>query len=157
MSRRPSSKKGACVVLVLQCQHAWQLACYKRHMRAGRPRSVTVLCASLWHPVTAFAHAPTSPLAVPPHASPAVIDLDTWTVTRPATTGDTPSPRFGCSLLVYDNKLWVVGGGFGYDLARSGYDHSDIHVLDLATWEWSRVETTNQPHSNRWACVGAGN
>lgn len=89
-----------------------------------------------------------------PHASSAVIDLDTWTVTRPATTGDTPSPRFGCSLLVYDNKLWVVGGGFGYDLARSGYDLYDIHVLDLATWEWSRMETTNQPHSNRWGRMG---
>eukprot|EP00798_Chlamydomonas_sp_ICE-L_P011739 gene11739-34467_t len=54
----------------------------------------------------------------------------------PATSGTPPSARFGNSMVVYDKKLWVIGGGFGYDIARSGYDLADIHCLDLETNEW---------------------
>jgi hypothetical protein len=49
-----------------------------------------------------------------------------------------------------------VGGGYGYDLARSGHDLEDVHYLDLNSWEWSKVELTNQPSDSRWSghCVG---
>ncbi|PNG85280.1 Actin-fragmin kinase, partial [Tetrabaena socialis] len=76
-----------------------------------------------------------------------VIELSTGRVELLATTGPTPSPRFGCSLVAYGGRLWVVGGGNGCDLARSGHDLADVLTLDLATLEWARVETTNRPHS----------
>eukprot|EP00798_Chlamydomonas_sp_ICE-L_P026680 gene26680-4255_t len=65
-----------------------------------------------------------------------VVDVTTWRCESPATSGTPPSARFGNSMVVYDKKLWVIGGGFGYDIARSGYDLADIHCLDLETNEW---------------------
>lgn len=53
----------------------------------------------------------------------AVVNVETWEVDIPTTHGTGPLPRFGCSIAVWKGKLWVVGGGFGNDLARSGYDH----------------------------------
>ncbi|PNW88074.1 hypothetical protein CHLRE_01g013050v5 [Chlamydomonas reinhardtii] len=75
-----------------------------------------------------------------------VIDLRTLTVDRPTTTGGGPSPRFGCSLFCYGGKLWVVGGGNGSDLARSGVDLFDVWTLDLKSWEWAEVKPANEPH-----------
>ncbi|GAX81113.1 hypothetical protein CEUSTIGMA_g8547.t1 [Chlamydomonas eustigma] len=82
----------------------------------------------------------------------AVIDVHNETCLIPDTSGEQPSPRFGCSLACYDNKLWVVGGGCGYDLARSGHDLEDVYCLDLKSWEWCKVELTNQPSDPR--CIG---
>eukprot|EP00195_Chlamydomonas_chlamydogama_P002182 CAMPEP_0202925138 /NCGR_PEP_ID=MMETSP1392-20130828/79339_1 /ASSEMBLY_ACC=CAM_ASM_000868 /TAXON_ID=225041 /ORGANISM="Chlamydomonas chlamydogama, Strain SAG 11-48b" /LENGTH=637 /DNA_ID=CAMNT_0049618899 /DNA_START=244 /DNA_END=2158 /DNA_ORIENTATION=+ len=70
----------------------------------------------------------------------AVVDVTTWQCVVPVTTGCAPSPRFGCSLAEYDGKLWVVGGGYGNDLARSGHDLSDVYCLDLLTLEWRRAQ-----------------
>ena len=67
-------------------------------------------------------------------------------------TGESPPPRFGASAVVVDNQLWVVGGGWGYDLLRSGGDHDDVFCLDLATNEWRRPSMLLEcPYS---ACVG---
>jgi hypothetical protein len=52
----------------------------------------------------------------------AVVDVESWHVEVPATHGTPPRPRFGCSLAVWNGGLWVVGGGYGRDLARSGDD-----------------------------------
>ncbi len=79
-----------------------------------------------------------------------VIDLVGWTAERPNATGLGPSPRFGCSLVAYDRKLWVVGGGNGSDLARSGFDLDDSFTLDLTSLEWNRLETTNRPQEVRY-------
>ena len=91
-----------------------------------------------------------------------VIDVETWVCEVPATTGLPPGPRFGCSLAVHDGKLWVLGGGFGHDLARSGHDLHDVCYLDLATMEWRRPELKGGPDSPRYweggdrdhTCVG---
>ena len=77
-----------------------------------------------------------------------MIDVETWHVTIPCTTGTPPSPRFGCSLAVHNNVLWVIGGGYGYDLARSGYDHDDIFCLDLKAWEWRQAVVQTPPGFN---------
>ena len=69
----------------------------------------------------------------------AVLDTTTWTWTHPPTSGDPPPERFGHSGVVWDNKLWVVGGGYGNDLLRSGHDYEDVHCLDLVSWQWARV------------------
>ncbi len=52
--------------------------------------------------------------------------------------GDPPAPRFGASAAVYNHHLWIVGGGWGYDLLRSGGDHDDVHCLNLTTNQWQR-------------------
>lgn len=70
----------------------------------------------------------------------AVLDVNTWTWHHPTTTGTPPPERFGHSAVVWDHKLWVVGGGYGNDLLRSGHDYEDVHCLDLTTWEWSRAQ-----------------
>ena len=50
----------------------------------------------------------------------AVIDVETWSCEVPVTYGRPPSPRFGHSSVVYKGKLWIIGGGNGNNLARSG-------------------------------------
>lgn len=57
-------------------------------------------------------------------------------------------------MTVYQNKLWVVGGGFGKDLACSGHDLTDVYTLDLASQPmvWSKVVMTNaipQPQGDK--------
>ncbi|KAL4446842.1 hypothetical protein ABPG77_008086 [Micractinium sp. CCAP 211/92] len=79
----------------------------------------------------------------------AVLDTETWTWSRPLTTGEPPSPRCGHSSVVYGGKLWVVGGGSGRDLLRSGRDLDDVHTLDLQTMEWARLALPPGP-----ACAG---
>ncbi|PRW57948.1 kelch repeat [Chlorella sorokiniana] len=69
----------------------------------------------------------------------AVLDLHTWEWSRPHTHGAPPSPRCGHSSFVHGNRLWVVGGGSGRDLLRSGRDLADAHCLDLTTMEWRRL------------------
>ncbi|KAL4434043.1 hypothetical protein ABPG75_000484 [Micractinium tetrahymenae] len=79
----------------------------------------------------------------------AVLDIATWTWSRPLTTGQPPSPRCGHSSVVYGGKLWVVGGGSGRDLLRSGRDFDDVHTLDLQTLEWAKLALPPGP-----ACAG---
>eukprot|EP00873_Tetraselmis_striata_P019844 jgi/Tetstr1/440108/TSEL_028466.t1 len=82
----------------------------------------------------------------------AVLDVTTWTWTLPATHGELPSPRFGSAMAVYNNQLWVVGGGRGGDLLRSGPDVHDVHCLDLASLTWSKPALQGAPPSPE--CTG---
>jgi len=82
----------------------------------------------------------------------AVLDTNTWIWDIPTTHGDPPCPRFGSSMAVYGGELWVLGGGLGGDLVRSGADIADVYVLNLSTWEWSRPELHGRPPSE--ACLG---
>lgn len=75
----------------------------------------------------------------------AVLDLASWEWSRPPTHGTPPSPRCGHSSVVYRNRLWVVGGGSGRDLLRSGRDLGDVHCLDLSTMEWRRLALPTGP------------
>ncbi|MEW5314557.1 MAG: hypothetical protein WDW38_006043 [Sanguina aurantia] len=75
----------------------------------------------------------------------AVIDVLSWQCEVPVTAGEVPPGRFGCSMTVHADKLWVVGGGYGRDLARSGHDLKDVYTLDLLSrpMEWSKVTMMN--------------
>lgn len=53
---------------------------------------------------------------------------------------------------VYNNQLWVVGGGRGGDLLRSGPDVHDVHCLDLASLTWSKPALQGAPPSPE--CTG---
>lgn len=82
----------------------------------------------------------------------AVLDVATWTWRVMETRGDPPPPRFGASAVVHNNHLFVVGGGWGYDLLRSGGDHDDVYCLDLTTNTWHRPAGGRDcPYSS---CVG---
>jgi hypothetical protein len=63
----------------------------------------------------------------------AVLDVATWRFSRPVTSGPPPARRCGHSSVVYRGRLWVVGGGSGRDLLRSGCDLSDVYCLDFDT------------------------
>ena len=54
---------------------------------------------------------------------------------------------------VRNGKLWVVGGGLGNDLLRSGGDIDDVFCLDLETLEWSEPDIEGEPPSD--SCTGA--
>ncbi|KAI3434757.1 hypothetical protein D9Q98_002817 [Chlorella vulgaris] len=71
-----------------------------------------------------------------------VLDVTTWRYTTLATRGPQPPARIGCSACVYRGGLWVVGGGTGQDLLRSGRDLEDVWRLDLSTLEWRCVEVS---------------
>lgn len=74
-----------------------------------------------------------------------MIDVLSWQCEVPVTAGEVPPRRFGCSMTVHADKLWVVGGGYGRDLARSGHDLKDVYTLDLLSrpMEWSKVTMMN--------------
>lgn len=63
----------------------------------------------------------------------AVLDVQRMRWEHPTTTGIRPPPRFGCTIAEWGGKLWVVGGGDGRDLLRSGDDLVDVHCLNLDT------------------------
>jgi hypothetical protein len=64
---------------------------------------------------------------------------------RPEIAGDIPADRFGSAAAIWDDKLWIVGGGVGNDCLRSGHDLFDVHTLDLDTLVWSRCEPASRP------------
>ena len=71
---------------------------------------------------------PSAPDAAPNAALPPLPSLS-----RPLTTGRAPPRRIGHSSCVYGGGLWVVGGGSGSDLLRTGEDLADVHRLDIST------------------------
>lgn len=75
----------------------------------------------------------------------AVLDVATWQFSCPVTSGDPPPLRLGHSSCVHGGRLWVVGGGSGRDLLRSGRDLADVYCLDLGTMEWRRVPVSGSP------------
>jgi len=69
----------------------------------------------------------------------AVLDLTTMCWDVPATTGAGPPRRFGHTSVVWRNTLFIIGGGNGGDLLRSGVDLNDVWTLDLSTLKWTEV------------------
>ncbi|OHT11675.1 Kelch motif family protein [Tritrichomonas foetus] len=63
-----------------------------------------------------------------------VIDLDSLTVVRPNVIGDSPSPRIGHVMDVYDNKI-IVWGGYNGDWL------SDLWIYEVDQQRWRSVES----------------
>ncbi|EOA30036.1 hypothetical protein CARUB_v10013146mg [Capsella rubella] len=55
--------------------------------------------------------------------------------TAPQTSGQMPKARYEHGAAVIKDKMYVYGGN------HNGRYLGDLHVLDLKTWTWSRVET----------------
>jgi hypothetical protein len=70
-----------------------------------------------------------------------VLDTDSWTwtaVTSPSASQ--PCARFGHSMLLFGEHLWLFGGGTGGDLLRDGVDLTDVWTYCLRSGEWTQVE-----------------
>jgi len=63
-------------------------------------------------------------------------DIDTLTWTNPQTTGDRPCRRRAHTTCVYNNCIYVFGGGDGVQALN------DTYMLDLSDMHWSEVQTT---------------
>lgn len=83
--------------------------------------------------------------AAAPHTPYEGVNPPSCACSRPATSGNPPPPRCGHSSCVYGGRLWVVGGGSGHDLLRSGHDLGDVYCLDLTTLEWTRAAVPAGP------------
>ncbi|CDY18777.1 BnaAnng02420D [Brassica napus] len=55
--------------------------------------------------------------------------------TAPQTSGQRPKPRYEHGAAVIQDKMYIYGGN------HNGRYLGDLHVLDLKSWTWSRVET----------------
>lgn len=78
-----------------------------------------------------------------------VLNIDTWTWTKPPISGTIPTPRSFHTAMLFNNKMLVWGG---YEQAEdSAYQFSDVdlHLLDLQTWEWSQITPSGTPPEPR--------
>lgn len=72
-----------------------------------------------------------------------VLDCTTWKWTRQPCTGVPPSPREGCSAVVWHGQFMVFGG-------RTAAGRSnDLFALDLTKWQWSQPPTSGSVPSPR--------
>ncbi|CAN8269904.1 unnamed protein product [Cochlearia groenlandica] len=74
-----------------------------------------------------------------------------WTV--PQTSGQRPKARYEHGAAVIQDKMYIYGGN------HNGRYLGDLHVLDLKSWTWSRVETkvaTESPETSTLLSPCAG-
>ena len=65
-----------------------------------------------------------------------LVRADTLTWTNPQTTGARPCRRRAHTTCVYNNHIYIFGGGDGIRALN------DTHALDLATMHWTEIKTT---------------
>ncbi|KAI5288715.1 hypothetical protein KEM54_004977 [Ascosphaera aggregata] len=63
-----------------------------------------------------------------------ILDLATSTWTSPEIRGPKPKGRGRHAAVIYDDKLFIIGGSVG----EADHPLDDICYLDLKTWTWSR-------------------
>lgn len=56
---------------------------------------------------------------------------------------NSPSPRGGHTCSLIEGKLYVFGGYGGPGYSRRDLD--DLHILDTATWNWTKASTKVSP------------
>jgi len=64
--------------------------------------------------------------------------VETLIWSSPTTTGNRPCKRRAHTTCVYNNRIYVFGGGDGLQALN------DTFELDLATMHWSEIKTTGQ-------------
>ena len=71
-------------------------------------------------------------------------DTDAFEWSAVETVGPTPAARWAHSASFIGERMWVVGGGDGSDLLRSGDDFADVHVLDFGVTppRWASVDVS---------------
>ncbi|KAI5307124.1 hypothetical protein KEM56_004183 [Ascosphaera pollenicola] len=63
-----------------------------------------------------------------------ILDITTSTWTSPEIRGPKPKGRGRHAAVIYDDKLFIIGGSIG----EADHPLDDICYLDLKTWTWSR-------------------
>jgi len=59
-----------------------------------------------------------------------------WRCKKPS--GDIPKPRYGHTATIFGNSMYVFGGR-----GKKGVVYRDIDRLNLKTWNWSKMSSTN--------------
>ncbi|KMS98300.1 hypothetical protein BVRB_4g093690 [Beta vulgaris subsp. vulgaris] len=91
-----------------------------------------------------------------------ILDLDTMTWKKVATTQNPPSPRYDHATAVHAERYFLIFGGCSHSTC-----FNDLYALDLDTMEWSQPETRGDYVSPRaghsgitvngnWYIVGGG-
>ncbi|XP_021898883.1 LOW QUALITY PROTEIN: acyl-CoA-binding domain-containing protein 4 [Carica papaya] len=68
-----------------------------------------------------------------------VVIYDQWTA--PPISGQRPKARYEHGAAVVQDKMYIYGGN------HNGRYLGDIHVLDLRSWTWSKIEAKSGPES----------
>ncbi|MBD2440140.1 kelch repeat-containing protein [Nostoc sp. FACHB-110] len=78
-----------------------------------------------------------------------VLDLPSWTWRQPKISGQVPENRSFHISILFQDKMLVWGGH--KEAKDGGYIFSDVavHILDLKTWEWSKVTPDGIPPDAR--------
>ncbi|HLO88965.1 MAG TPA: kelch repeat-containing protein, partial [Nostocaceae cyanobacterium] len=74
-----------------------------------------------------------------------ILDLKTWTWTQPQTSGEIPSPRSFHTAILFNDQMLIWGGSQEARDATYICNDNDLYILNLKTWEWSKVTPTGKP------------
>ena len=53
--------------------------------------------------------------------------------------GVSPAPRYGCSMVVWGNYVYIFGGSNGSDYFNEGKDFFDVHMYNIDSNTWSCI------------------
>ncbi len=81
-----------------------------------------------------------------------IYDIKTNTWSSLPVSANLPKPRAGCSTLIIDDKLFVIGGESG----TTWVAHADVHVLDLKTSQWAAYPVLKQGRHGTQAIFSDG-
>ena len=62
-----------------------------------------------------------------------------WTPLFEKSKGKSPTARYGCSMVVCENRVYVFGGATGADYFNEGNDMFDIHMYNINNNVWSCI------------------
>lgn len=71
-----------------------------------------------------------------------MLDTETLTWSRPATTGDRPCARSGHTLTTIGKKVYLFGGGVWNENEGWVHKFNDLYVLDTETMHWTKPVCT---------------
>ncbi|HLP92253.1 MAG TPA: kelch repeat-containing protein [Nostocaceae cyanobacterium] len=78
-----------------------------------------------------------------------ILDLKNWTWTQPQTSGEIPSPRSFHTAVLYNHQMLVWGGSQEVGQGTYNCRDNDLYILNLHTWEWSKITPTGTPPTPR--------
>ena len=68
------------------------------------------------------------------------LDTKLWTWSKPKTSGDQPSARWGHSMTLIENKIYIFGGGGN----QQNKMLNDLFEIDITTLIWKKVELSTK-------------
>ena len=62
-----------------------------------------------------------------------------WTPLFEEAKGISPTPRYGCSMIIWGKHVYIFGGATGADYFNEGNDFFDIHLYNINNKTWSCI------------------